>query len=93
MEKVVFLHYVAGTKCMVVDEEKIKAIKEFLMPKSITEVRSFHDLASFCGHFIKGFSILATPLTKNMKKKMLVFVRALYMHLILLNIGCVLHLC
>ena len=30
-----------------VGEEKVKAIKEWPTPKSITEVRSFHGLASF----------------------------------------------
>jgi hypothetical protein len=38
------------------------------MPKSITEVRSFHGLASFYQRFVKDFSILATPLTEVIKK-------------------------
>ena len=47
MEKVVFLGYVINAKGIEVDEEKVKAIKEWPTPKSITEVRSFHGLASF----------------------------------------------
>jgi hypothetical protein len=47
MEKVVFLGYVVSTKGIEVDEEKVKAIKEWPTPKSITKVRSFHGLASF----------------------------------------------
>jgi hypothetical protein len=39
MEKVFFLGYVVGTKGIEVDEEKVKAIKEWPTPKSITEVR------------------------------------------------------
>ena len=40
MDKVVFLGYVS-VKGIEVDEEKVKAIKEWPTPKSITEVRSF----------------------------------------------------
>ena len=47
MDKVVFLGYVVSVKGIEVDEENVKAIKEWPTPKSITEVRSFHCLASF----------------------------------------------
>jgi hypothetical protein len=47
LDKVVFLGYLASGKGLAVDEEKVKAIKEWSTPKLITEVRSFHGLASF----------------------------------------------
>ena len=68
MDKVVFLGYVVSAKGIEVDEEKVKAIKEWPTPKSITEVRSFHGLASFYRWFVKNFSTLAVPLTEIVKK-------------------------
>jgi hypothetical protein len=47
MDKVIFLGYVVSTKDIEMDENKVKAIKEWPPPKSIIEVRSFHGFFSF----------------------------------------------
>lgn len=53
-KKVFFLHwqimllgYVVMTKGIAVNEKKVKAIKEWLVPRNVNEVQSFYGLASF----------------------------------------------
>ncbi|KAA3484038.1 Transposon Ty3-I Gag-Pol polyprotein [Gossypium australe] len=66
--KVVFLGFVVSSDGIEVDQEKVKAIRGCPRPTSISQVRSFHGLASFYKHFVANFSTLAVPLTSVIKK-------------------------
>ncbi|PKI67131.1 hypothetical protein CRG98_012459 [Punica granatum] len=68
-DKLVFLGFVVSAKGIQVDEEKVRAIQEWPSPTSVSNVRSFHGLASFFRRLVKDFSSIAAPLTEVIKKK------------------------
>ena len=65
----IFLGFVVSSHEIHVDEEKVRAIREWPIPKGATKVRSFHSLDTFYQRFIHNFSSLATPMTACLKKK------------------------
>ena len=47
---------------------KIKVIVSWKPPRNVIEVRSFLDLAGYYRRFVKEFSIIASTLTKLLRK-------------------------
>jgi len=70
VDSVVFLGFVVNKNGVHVDHEKIKAIQEWPIPKSVGDIRSFHRLSSFYRKFIPNFSTFASPLNELVKKDM-----------------------
>jgi hypothetical protein len=65
----IYLVFVISSNELKMDPEKVKVIREWLSPRNIFEVRSFHGLASFYRKFIKKFSEISAQMMDTVKKR------------------------
>ena len=69
-EEVDFLGLVVGKRGIRVGDDRIRVIRDWKKPTTITELRSFLGLLQFFRRFIKGFSEIAAPLTNLTRKNL-----------------------
>nr|GFB58770.1 putative reverse transcriptase domain-containing protein [Tanacetum cinerariifolium] len=66
--QVAFLGHIVSADGITMDHAKVEAITNWPRPTTVTEFRSFLGLAGYYRIFVEGFSLLALPLTKLMRK-------------------------
>ena len=63
-QQINYLGHVVSKEGVSTDPDKIKAVKEWPQPTTVTEVRSFLGFVSYYRRFIPTFSKVAKPLNK-----------------------------
>ena len=69
LDRVAFLGHIISAEGISVDPQKIEAIVNWKPPTNVTEIRSFLGLAGYYRKFVEGFSKIATPLTRLIRKE------------------------
>ena len=68
LTEVSFLGHIVSKEGIRVDPKKIEVVVEWKPPRNVTEVRSFLGLAGYYRRFVKGFSMIAAPMTRLLQK-------------------------
>ena len=62
-DKIQYLGHVVTKEGISVDPKNINTIEYWLVPKDVTNVRSFMGITSYYQRFIEGFSSITNPIT------------------------------
>ena len=69
LKEVSFLGHIVYVEGIRVDPTNIEAVVNWRPPRNVTEVRSFLGLAGYYRRFVRGFSVITSPLTKLLGKE------------------------
>jgi hypothetical protein len=67
--ELIYLGFVISSNELKMDPKNVRGIREWLLPRNIFEVISFHGLASFHRNFIRNFSGIFVPMMDTVKKR------------------------
>jgi hypothetical protein len=68
LDEVSFVGHIISNGGISMDRAKVKEIMAWSIPTTVTEVRSFLELAGYYWRFIEGFSKIAKPMTSLLEK-------------------------
>ena len=68
MREVGFLGVVIGLEEIKMEEEKVKSVLDWLIPKCVKDVQKFLELVNYYHRFIKGFASITRSLHNLVKK-------------------------
>ena len=69
MEEILILGVIVGKEQVQIEQDKVKAVKEWKVPTKIKEVESFLGFVNFYQRFIQNFSYMTRPLNDLKGKK------------------------
>lgn len=69
MKEIQYLGFIVGNGCLKTDPDKVKAIREFPIPKTVKQIRSFLGMAGWYQRFIANYAAIVAPITDLIGKK------------------------